>query len=317
VRDAARGAAAVDGENRFVSTAQVAAALGISVTTVKRWVDDGILPASKTVGGHRKVRMADVVRLVREAGLPQADISKLVPRPRNLALSNPDALSDQLRDAVRRVDPEVVTALVHGAYRHGYSIEVLADRVIGPALDEVGRDWECGRIGVLEEHRATQTVVSAVYELQGLLRTRPEGDRPVAVGGAAEGDPTVLPTLLAKLVLLDAGWDAANLGPDTPVDAFVHAMDELRPKLVWVCATHLADPEAFVRDFRVLYREAEARRIAVAVGGRALTKAMRERMVYSTFGDGMAHLAAFARTLYQRPAVPKKGRPRRGAAGKK
>ena len=301
----------MDTENRYASTAQVAEALGVSVTTVKRWVDDGVLPARKTVGGHRKVRMADVVRLAREAKLPQADISRLVPRPRDVDLSNPDLVAGQLRAALHEADAELVAALLHGAYRHGYPIEVLADRVVGPALEEVGRGWECGQLDVMQEHRATQMVVAALYELQGTLRSRPAGDRPVAVGGAPTGDPTLVPTLLAKLVLADAGWEAVNLGPQTPVEAFASAMNELRPRLVWVCATHLEEPEGFLREYREVYRQAEERGIAVAVGGRGLTKALRERMPYTTFGDGMTHLTAFARTLYQRPPVPRKGRPPR------
>lgn len=300
----------MDAERRSLSTAQVARALGLSVTTVKRWVDDGVLPATRTVGGHRKILVGDVVRLAREGRLPQADISKLLPAPRDVDLSNCRALVDQLEAAVRDGDLTVAQGLLHGAYRNGFPLDALADQVIRPVLEEVGRQWQCGRIGVMHEHRATQTIVGGLYDLQAGLPAGLERNRPVALGGAPEFDLTVVPTLLARMVLLDAGWDALNLGPNTPTSAFVAAMDEFRPRLVWVCVTHLRDPDYFLEEHQKLYREAEARKIAVAVGGRALTKELRERMSYTTFGDGMIHLAAFARTLYQRPGIPKKGRPR-------
>jgi len=298
---------------RYLSTAQVAETLGLSVTTIKRWVDDGVLAARKTVGGHRKVLVADVLRLMRESDLPEADLSKLFPRARKAADPKPEDVSAQLLEALKAADQPTVKALLHGAFRHGFAMDLLADRVIAPALEQLGNEWEAGRIGVMHEHRATQDMVSALYELAEVVRVPPERNRPVAVGGAPEGDPTLVATLLAKLVLLEAGWEAVNLGPHTPVGAFLTAIGDLRPRLLWVCVTHLPDADAFLRDYRELYREAQAFGTAVAVGGRALTKAVRERMPYTTFGDGMAHLAAFARTLYQRPGIPKKGRPPRGA----
>ena len=51
--------------------------------------------------------------------------------------------------------------------------------------------------------------------------------------------------------------------------------------------------------------------VAVAIGGRALREPLRSRIPYTTHGDGLSHLAAFARTLQPRPNPPRRGRPRK------
>jgi excisionase family DNA binding protein len=296
-------------ETRYVSTAQVAEALGVSVTTVKRWVDEGILPAHRTAGGHRKLLMTDILRAVREGNLPQADLSRLMPKAGSAAANDPDALSRQFVAAIDALDTELVRGVIHGAYQAGLPVEVLADRVLAPGLAHVGREWEAGRLDVSHEHRITQACVSALYELQAVLRASTEKGRPVAVGGAPEGDHTVLATLLAKLTLLECGWDAVNLGPHTPASAFKSAIDELSPQLVWVSATHVGDADEFLAEYREVYEYADDRGAAVAIGGRGLTDSLRAGMPYTTFGDGLTHLASFARTLYRRPQRPPRGRP--------
>ena len=45
--------------------------------------------------------------------------------------------------------------------------------------------------------------------------------------------------------------------------------------------------------------------------GQALTEPLRSSIPYTTHGDGLSHLAAFARTLHPRPKPPRRGRPPR------
>jgi methanogenic corrinoid protein MtbC1 len=282
----------------------------VSVTTVKRWVDEEILPAHRTAGGHRKLLLSDVIRLVRDGNLPQADLSSLMPRPQSVDLADPRTIHQQLVNAVKELDTELIRVLIHGAYQSGYALETLADRVISPVMMEVGHDWETGRIDVSHEHRATQAIVSALYELKASLRGQKLSHRPIAIGGAPEHDHYILASLLCKLVLLDAGWDAIHLGPHTPFSAFLSSMEQLQPNLIWISVTHLEDVEKFVSEYATLHRAAEERGVAIALGGRALTDPIRQRLSYTTFGDGLSQLASFARTMHRMPSRPKRGRPR-------
>ena len=190
-------------------------------------------------------------------------------------------------------------------------VRALADRVIAPALAVVGHDWENGKIDIWQEHRGTQLCAGALFELRKDLELRAEKNRPVAVGAAPAGDPYLLPTLLAQYVLLDAGWEAVNLGPNTPLGSLEQAVRQLRPRLLWLSVSYLEDEASFLHAYQALYRVAEGEGIAVAVGGRALAPALRSDMPYTTYGDRLEHLAAFARTLHPRPKRPKWGRPRR------
>jgi excisionase family DNA binding protein len=298
-------------EPQYVSTSQVAAALGVSVTTVKRWVDENILPARRTAGGHRKLLLADVLRIVREENFPHADLSRLQAVRLQEAPPAPEALAADLHGALRAGDLGSARTLIQAAFQAGMAIEALADAVVAPAMRQFGTDWEKGRIDVLHEHRGTQVCAAALYELRAGLEGRPGRYRPVALGAAPEGDPSLLPTLLAQMVLLDGGWDAINFGPHTPLASLRKALVEFRPRLLWLSVSHAICVEAFLADYRELYREAQRAGTAVAVGGRVLTAEVRANMPYTTFGEGLTHLAAFARSLHPRPRRPRRGRPRR------
>lgn len=296
-------------DTQYISTMRAADALGVSISTVKRWVDDGILPAHRTAGGHRKLLRAEVLALVRQGGLPIRDMTGLSIASFGEQLLDLQTVAAALFTAVLEGDGIEVSALIRRAYHSGAAIEILADQVIAPVMRRLGQHWEMARIDVWQEHRGTQLCAAALYELKDELEGRAERRRPVAIGGAPENDPYLLATLLAELSLLDMGWAPVNLGPHTPLESLAKAMQELRPRLVWLSVSFLANSAEFLRSYRELYQEAERLGVAVAVGGQALAAPIRSAMPYTTYGDGLNHLVAFARTLHPRPKPPRRGRP--------
>jgi excisionase family DNA binding protein len=55
-----------EGADELLPLSAVAAALGVSSSTVRRLADQGALPGTRTEGGHRRFRRGDVQRLARE-----------------------------------------------------------------------------------------------------------------------------------------------------------------------------------------------------------------------------------------------------------
>lgn len=58
-----------------------------------------------------------------------------------------------------------------------------------------------------------------------------------------------------------------------------------------------------------MLRAAERHGVTVATSGHALQESLRSVIPYATYGDGLSHLATFARTLHPRPKRPRRGRP--------
>ncbi|MDX1683088.1 MAG: excisionase family DNA-binding protein, partial [Phycisphaeraceae bacterium] len=70
-----------------LSPKEMALTIGVSESSVKRWVDEGQIEATRTSGGHRRISVPEAVRFVREEDYPLlrpdllglADLSKRDP----------------------------------------------------------------------------------------------------------------------------------------------------------------------------------------------------------------------------------------------
>jgi MerR family transcriptional regulator, light-induced transcriptional regulator len=280
----------------FLSPIELATALGVSQSSIKRWTDDGAITAVKTSGGHRRIALAEAVRFARASGLTIADpeflgvseLPKLSPRFESLR-----SAGESLYELLHAGAAQESRALILSLYLSGHSIAAIGDGPIRTALDDLGQLWHKTPEGIFFEHRATQICLQAIAQLRLLLK--PNDKCPLAMGGAPSGDTYQLPSLLIAALLESEGFAVTNLGPEMPFGALKSALGALRPHLLWISVSSCHDEAALSQELRELVEQALGAGVAVALGGRALPAcpwAERRRVLV---GSTLAELVAFVR----------------------
>jgi excisionase family DNA binding protein len=282
---------------QLLTPKQVAQAIGVSESSLKRWCDRGLLPIVRTAGGHRRLPIAGVVAFLRE-GSQRLVRPELLGLPANTGRGPlvTDRAADQLREALVAGDEDVSRQIVLDLYLARHRVSAICDRTIAPAFRRIGSQWESGRTEVYQERRACQITLRILHEIRGVLPA-PETSAPVAIGGTPEGDFYVLPTTAVELVLRECGWRATSLGSSLPRATLEAAIRNSRPRLFWLSVSHVRKESELFEQSAVLYEAAAAAGAAMLVGGRALTERLRQHMQYSAHGDDLKHLESFLATL--------------------
>jgi MerR family transcriptional regulator, light-induced transcriptional regulator len=150
-------------------------------------------------------------------------------------------LSRTYLDALRAADVAGAYKVASRALEQGMSLASLYQRVIAPAMHELGRLWEKGAITVADEHLATGVThrVLAVLRPPELLKLtlEPSSDRPRAMLAAVQGERHALGLRMAADLLEDRGYQVAYLGADVPTEALLQAIETLSPDLLGLSAT--------------------------------------------------------------------------------
>lgn len=275
---------------RLLSTRELAEALGVSESSLKRWVDAGRIAASRTEGGHRRITLSEALRFIRETHAPIARPELLdVPEVAAARARGEDRLASFLREG----DAVGARGWLVGRYLEGATIVELADGPIRDSMAALGELWLHDDNGIFIEHRGMDACLQAVTQLRGMME-QPPASAPLALGGCACGDPYLLPTQLAAMVAVEAGMRAVNLGPNTPVNAFASAVAEHQPALVWLSVSTALMP-ARARELS-RWLDTLPPTISILIGGaqaRTLTRLPARALQCTSLAD----LAAVARTI--------------------
>ena len=230
-----------------ISSTRAAQILGVTVSTVKRWADEGELPCDRTAGGHRRFRAADL-EAFRRARRGEA------PPPRDL-------LTCLLDEATGR---ETVLKLLEVRGQTGSWIAA-ADE-LGAALEELGLRWEDGDISVLEEHIISTRLERALGWLADEFPRAPS--RPHCLLLTPTLEDHSLGLMLAELCLREAGWRTTMVGRQTPLHAITPYLRAEEVDSVAISASsHYTDARALAAYYNGVVDAATRSGISVVLGG--------------------------------------------------
>lgn len=261
---------------------QVAEALGVGVSSIKRWTDEGRLESTRTLGGHRRYSVEAVHRFAQSKGLPVDKLPRIETPPPDSQIEELSSLQirNELLEALRDGDAALARQLI------AYPISTLADRsayldrVLGESLRLIGEGWAEGSWSVDQEHRASYIIADVLDRMRPSAPSSPNGRRR-AVLAAPPGELHDLPLRMVRLVLEWSGWMTDYYGADVPWGALEYAVSRRSPDLLVLSARTSAPFDG--GDFEQVLRECQIRRIRVAIGGEWARGGVHRETGYTRF----------------------------------
>lgn len=200
----------------FLSSGEIGRILGVSVATVRRWADAGLLPSQRTAGGHRRFSLSVAEQLAQQPGGTERGLDGWI----RLLVTPGEALA--------------VDAALLGERSRAGSWLAVAETMAG-VLDELGARWHGGALSIVDEHVASARLSRALARAADALPIRPGGPR--ALLATAEGEAHTLGLALAELCMRERGWSAAWIGRDISTQHVVGRVDAREAEVLAVSAS--------------------------------------------------------------------------------
>jgi excisionase family DNA binding protein len=97
---------------RYFTSHEVGDILQVNPSSVVKWINDGILPAFRTPGGHRRVTATELVRFAQHHGMPVPEQLKSLATTRVLVIDDEPRFLHSIERALKPFEEEIEVATV-------------------------------------------------------------------------------------------------------------------------------------------------------------------------------------------------------------
>lgn len=202
---------------------------------------------------------------------------------------------ESLFEAIVRGDATSSRDLTRQALGDGIDPLTLVNRGMVPAMDEVGRRFECSDYFVPELLISSRAMAAALELVRPLLVAR--GDKPLAkvAIGTVKGDLHDIGKNLVASLLEGGGFEVIDLGVNVAPERFLQTVREQNATIIALSALLTTTMPAMKATIEELKRAGLREKVKVLVGGAPITQKYADEIGADGYSDSAVGAVAIAR----------------------
>ena len=203
----------------------------------------------------------------------------------------------KLRKAVIDGDHKTSAAMTQQALAEGVAPLEIATGCLVPAMEEVGRLFECEEYFVPEMLLSARAMKASMEVLRPLLAAAGAETAGRVVIGTVKGDLHDIGKNLVASMLEGGGFEVIDLGADVAPERFIEAAAERNASLVALSALLTVTMPAMKTTIDAFKTAGLRGKVKIMVGGAPVTRQYADSIGADGFGESAAAAVALARKL--------------------
>lgn len=203
----------------------------------------------------------------------------------------------KLYDAVLNGDRKTSVAVTQEAIAEGVDPMELITKSMVPAMDEVGRLFECEEYFVPELLLSGRAMKGSLELLRPLLAAAGAEPAGRVVIGTVKGDLHDIGKNLVASMLEGGGFEVLDLGADVPPEKFIEAVREHNANIVCLSALLTVTMPAMRTTIAALKEAGVREQVKIMVGGAPVTAQYAAEIGADGYSESAGAAVTLARTL--------------------
>lgn len=206
----------------------------------------------------------------------------------------------KLSEAILKGDVKTAVEITKEALAAKVDPQEILDKYMIPAMDEVGRKFECNELFVPELLLTARVMKSALELVRPLLAASGAEPAGRVVIGTVKGDLHDIGKNLVASMLEGGGFEVTDLGVDVSPEKFVESAKSKNANLIAMSALLTTTMPSMKSVIAELDKQGVRGQVKVIIGGAPVTQQYADEIGADGYSDNANGAVGLARTLIKK-----------------